>query len=187
MKYLYAKIMLVLLALVWLLPITWVGFSKEQVPKAGNLLNEFYRIACLFTHRVPRWSVWYFQVWRQGAKQWETVDEAIYARMHPFGHHTRLSLILNRSIRDPKGKEIRQSMATYVAERYQQKTGQDVVAIRIAYVSFAAGDPRLAKPEGRWRRPGTEELPASDKLRVLDSFFVHGGSSPGDRGSISFP
>lgn len=167
----YSKIILILFAVIWLGPITWVGFSKKPVPRAGLLFNEFYRVACLFTKRVPAWAEWYFQVRPAGELDWITVDQSVYATMRPFGHHSRLHLMLGGTERDPKGADIRKEMAKFVTQKYEAATGKEVMAIRICKVIFKVGDPRLAQPEGKWIRPKFSELNSNDQAVMYPAIY----------------
>ncbi len=168
----YPKILLLLFAFIWLIPITFVGIAKKPIPPAGLLLNEFYRVACLFTERVPAWAEWYFQVKPIGSLDWKTVDQSVYAKMRPFGYHSRLHLMLGGTERDPNGARIRKEISKYVTKKYEAATGEDVMAIRLCKVFFKVGDPRLARPEGKWIRPQFHELDSSDQAVMYETHYT---------------
>ena len=72
----------------WLWPIVWVGLTHRDATGMGNVLNNNYRIACLFTHRVKNWTEYYFQLKLVDGEVWLNTEESDYSRMEPFGHRT---------------------------------------------------------------------------------------------------
>lgn len=142
----------------WLLPISYVGLTEKQVPVVSNWFNEQYRVACLFTKRIPAWTVLHYQARWQGG--WETLDIDTLCPLTPFGYRNRLDFILTHDVKGQAWEQRISDIAHFLTRRIETEFPERgrVRGIRFIQARIPSGDPLIARPMGHWERFPLEVL-----------------------------
>lgn len=163
-------------ALLWLLPMAWVGWLGGAPSRWPVSVQDLYSVSCLFGSASERVSVFYVQVRREGGIGWEDLDESEYFRLEPFGHRNRFDRFMSRFGHPQEAELARRELAQWLAEadRRDHAERPPIVAVR-----FLWGD-RVIDPEqpprGRWRKPSRTEV---GPLRQRGSIvFIDAGEQP---------
>lgn len=124
-------------------------------------------ISCLFSNKPDGWVFFYFQVEREGARGWETLETEKIAPLRPFAYRSRLHRYLVAWSRQ-NGPGVRQ-MATWLLGRDREVYGDQppIRRLRIAYGWQRSSVER--PPQGRWQAPAWHQVP-SQRRRIIATF-----------------
>lgn len=167
-------LLFVAFVVLWIVPLSWAGaWRSVRVPLVGKLLNNLYRVSCLFANAPRVWRVYYVQVRQVGSQQWVDAPITDFSRQQPYGHITRLHRFLVHS-RGQRGALLRQRMAEFVKQRYEElhPGSREIVSVRFVFVSLRVGD-ELAHQTGAWRMPSLDSF-SEDERRVRSTHFFDG-------------
>lgn len=177
---------ILLFMVLWIVPMWVEGTQKQRVynhywrsfPPAVQkwardyppFLSNLSRVACLFTKSVPAWGDWYFQIRFKRRIEWVTLEESDYSTLEPFGHHTRLNLMLSKSLPGDDSVQ-RQAMAEFIADRYYELNPESppIEAVRFVRVIHRS-NATLAAEKGPWRKRPLEDY--ADRRIIVDSTHV---------------
>lgn len=164
-----------LFAILWLVPLAWVGFTSRPVPPLGRYLNNQYRVSCLFTRRVPSWSNYYFQVQTGTREQWQTMDIEEVSELRLLGYAYRIHRIVS-SARGAAEAPVLRNLADFIARRFASlhPEAEPVTRVRILRATYPTGDPELVQSGDRWRIPPIESVP-EERLSVRAQFRIEPG------------
>lgn len=151
----------------------WQSFPavlQEWAREYPPFLSNLSRVACLFTTRVPAWGDWYFQIRFKRRSEWVTLEESDYSVLEPFGHHSRLNLMLSKSQGGDDSPQ-RQAMAAFIRDRYNELNpgSPPIEAVRFVRVIYRSNE-ALAARKGPWRK---QALTGFESRRIhVDSTHV---------------
>lgn len=149
-------------ALLYLLPISWVGGAKSDVRGMPAYLQHVQRVACLFTSSVSSWKSYHIQVQRPGSDVWEEVESLPAFQLQIFGYRTRLHRILGHAFQKGGGNARTRELAGYIKDELEAgrgPTGEPVDVAAIRFVRTWHPVKELAKEEGRWKERRLAEIP----------------------------
>jgi hypothetical protein len=155
----YDAVLALLLLVFWLLPVSWVGATKQEAPLLPAWLRHQHRISCLFTNEVKGWQSYGLEVQRGGSGRWEELSEEGYFELPVFGYRSRLHRTLGHSYKRGKGALRLKEMGHYVKRRYDElnPNGPSLDALR--YVRVYMTNEMLAKQTGKFRPMRPSEVP----------------------------
>jgi hypothetical protein len=155
-----------LFILIWLIPIVYVGLTDRYIPYVPIWLAEQYRISDLFSLRIATWSNYYLEARIDGV--WRSLDDRDFFNMQPFGHQTRLDLLLADVGRMETGPEICTALASYIVRRYKAAYPQaQMEVIRAVEVAIPVGD-EIARPTGAWSKPPLAAIPLDRRTIIFE-------------------
>jgi hypothetical protein len=131
----------VLLIGVWLLPITYTGVMRADVPFFPDWLAYQQRVACLFTNAMDYWSTYHPQVRLQGdpADAWQELPEAGYFDMTVFGYRSKLERAMEYCQGTAWQAEAATETARFIATRWAElHPDQPLAAVRFARVVYTS-------------------------------------------------
>ena len=139
----------------------------QPLPGVPKLLNKVCSITCLFTHKPNGWSTYYVQARYPGRQSWETLDQAAFFPLKPFGRRTRMHRLLGAW--QAKGGPQTRDMARWVLLRHGELYPDEPqpVAIRFSR-SWSFPDPEDPPQQG-WRHPTWLEV-SPKRRRVIASY-----------------
>ncbi len=157
---------------VWLLPISWVGMTKQRVPLVGTYANDMYRVASLFTKRLQGSVDYYFQVQFEDGWEWVNIPKRDYASIIMSGNRTRLDRMLQDSVYSPRGMKQRQLLAEYVKAQYERRNPEHskIESFRYVVVLFPVGN-KLASQKRGWTEWPIETIPEEQQRELSVHFF----------------
>lgn len=160
-----------LFLILWIGPITWNGVTGKGVPGAGLWANNMYRVARLFTKRIPTWSNYYVEIFHEGMEKPTALPLTAFSDMKPFGYTPRLHRMISKSSGNSSETALRGAMAAYIKQKFENQNPflPPIREIRLIRVVYQSGAPELAHPDGHWTIPPLESIPNS-RRRVLGSF-----------------
>ena len=149
--------------LLWLVPMTYVGFLGEPPSSWPTTARDLYAVSCLFGRGAERTSVFYVQVRYADRPGWYDLDEREHFGLEPFGHRTRFDRFMQRFGYQDESALARREMALWLAEAHAARHPEagEVVALRFLWADVEV---RAAEPSGEWRKPPRSEV---GKLRQL--------------------
>lgn len=142
-------------------------FFNVPFPFASNMLNEMYRVACLFTHKTTYRRDLDIQIQLSWSGERHNTRYDDFSSMRVFGHLDRLRWIYdNLPTKDPL---YRWAMADFVKERFEflYPESWKVSWVRFVLISYpvVSWNPREFPPTWR-RKPHLDTLP--DKYQKID-------------------
>ncbi len=137
--------------LLWVYPLIIIGSKQLKMP--SYLVRwPLYDCAALFTHRSNVWGDPAI-VLRLDDGSWIEPKMELFSPQGLAGYRQRLERIV-REIPKSRGKiDLGGKVATFVAKRYFEQTGQDVVEVRVVNTTWPAGVPEMVRPAGQWDWP----------------------------------
>ncbi len=164
--------------LFWLLPLAISGVSGGPPRVLPAKARDFYAVSCLFATASDRVSVFYVQVWRQGARGWEDFDEREYFGLEPFGHRTRFDRFMARFGYRDRAEPARAEMARWLVAQDAEQHPERASIIRVRYLWTDVWISVDAPPTGHWRKRPRGELGAVE-IRQLGETLISGeGGTP---------
>lgn len=168
----------VVLALVftfgWLIPVAAAAIKGGPLRALPNKLRDFYSVSCLFGDASARISVFYVQVWRDGARGWEDFDERELFRLEPFGHRTRFDRFMARFGYHDRAEPARRELALWLAQRDRELRPDAPRVVRVRYLWTDVHIDPEHPPTGRWRKRPRRELGAVP-MKQLGKVVIIGG------------
>ena len=158
---------LALFSLLWLLPVTYHGFSGGQrMPGWPVALVHLTSISCLFKSSYYTWPSAYVEARFQPGGPWVTLDESEHFQMLPFGYRNRFDEMLLRQLGD---RSVHEALS-WLRRRHAEKHPEQGLAVAMRVVSghFQVGDPI---PVGRWRKPAWSEVPPDRRKAWVEVQF----------------
>ncbi|MEX2580945.1 MAG: hypothetical protein WD342_17935 [Verrucomicrobiales bacterium] len=152
-----------LLIALWILPVTYVGFTNRPVPMTGRYLNHMWRISCLFPRRSNTWADYFYQVRTEGGVDWLEVPHEHLGEMRPFGAGNRLHRIMAQGGGDRNREAVLKSAAWFVKRQYELRHPDEPVVVEVRFVRrrYPVGSPALVATGGPWVIPELSEIPES--------------------------
>jgi hypothetical protein len=144
-------------ALLWLLPMAWVGVRGGPPTSWPTQARDLYAVSCLFGQASERVSMFYVQVRYDGRSGWHDLPEQEYFRLEPFGHRNRFDRFMARFGYRPQDESARRELAAWLAAAHRERhpDALEIVAVRFLWADrvISADDP----PQDRWRKPPRAE------------------------------
>lgn len=154
----------------WLLPVTFTGMARRDVPGMPSFLKDLQLISCLFIHRAQYWSTYYVTIAWDLNGPWQTVPEQGFSTMRLFGYQSRMEWQVAELTHNRRtGALGRQQLAEWVARQYAtlHRAQGPPAYVRFVRVRVPVG-PAL-EPLGRWRQPDLAGLP----LEEIETISTH--------------
>lgn len=158
---------------IWLAPITYTGFVKDDVWGFPPFLRNLQRISCLFTVSASVWKTEHYEVRFLGKQDWVEGPEAGLFDQGAYGYRTRFNRLLRQSIKlGAPGELRRKEMAFFIAERWATLRPDDPPIAEVRYVraSHPVGGEVCMAP-GHWVKPQLVDVPEEHK-EIVDAVTV---------------
>ena len=123
------------MVVMWLLPILWVGGSKQSTPGMPYYMQNLHRISCLFTHSSRDWKTVHYEVQFEGSNEWiEGFEPGIFPQSI-FGYRGRFNRIIGQSIGGgPRGGGRRWEVAKHIQKRWKELYPADPPITQVRFV-----------------------------------------------------
>ncbi|MGK0358403.1 MAG: hypothetical protein ACI9U2_000690 [Bradymonadia bacterium] len=163
----YDALMFCAFAILWIIPITYVGSASTDIPDLPRMMKHQYRVACLFTRDVRSWSTYHVEIQTNGSSDWVEMEIDGIFDMPVFGYRTKLHRLCGKAFRGRMARPRMKEITNYIKARRRlvRPDAAPLDAVRVSRVSHPIKV--LAKEVGRFtRRPLTEYL-AEKRHRYL--------------------
>ena len=163
----YDGLMFCLFAVLWIIPITYVGSASTDIPDLPRMMKHQYRVACLFTKHVRSWSTYHVEIQTGGSDTWEEMDIGGIFDMPVFGYRTKLHRLCGKSFRGAMARPRMTEITNYIKKRRGEvrPDAPPLDAVRVSRVSHPINV--LAKEVGRFKRLPLKEYLAQKRHRYL--------------------
>lgn len=169
----YGLTVSVLAWLLWLGPITYVGFAKDDIDGFPPFMRNLQRISCLFTSSTPSWKTEHYEVRFLGKQGWVEGPMEGFFEQGAYGYRTRFNRLLRQSVYlGQRGEQRRDELALFIARRWMLVHPDDprIAEVRFVRATHPVGGSVCLAP-GAWQRPPLVEI-AEEHKEVVDAVTV---------------
>lgn len=153
----YDALLALLFVPLWLIPITYVGSTKQDITELPRMMKHQYRVACLFTHHTRTWSTYHVEIQTNGSDEWvEMPIEGIFD-MTVFGYRTKLHRLCGKSFRGRHARARMKEITDYIKARRRlvRPDAPKLDAVRVSRVAHPMK--ALAAEVGEFKRRTLKE------------------------------
>lgn len=167
----------VVFALLWLVPITFTGLVRKPIPLVGRYFNDLTSVGCLFIVSPLSWESWHVEYRTAPDGPWVEIPRDELSTMHPFGHTSRVEMLLGRTTQDRRGILQRQRIAEWAAKRWAElhpdRAPVEAIRISLALELVSEYERAYAKGAGAWAwRPLVDY--DEGRVQAMSTHFLDG-------------
>lgn len=163
----YDALLFCAFAILWIIPITYVGSAGTDIPDLPRIMKHQYRVACLFTKHVRSWSTYHVEIQTGGSDEWVEMPIDGIFDMPVFGYRTKLHRLCGKSFRGAMARPRMKEITNYIKKRRREvrPDAPPLDAVRVSRVSHPIKI--LAQEVGRFTRRPLKEYLAEKRHRYL--------------------
>lgn len=163
----YDALLFCAFAVLWIIPITYVGSASTDIPDLPRIMKHQYRVACLFTKHVRSWSTYHVEIQTGGSDEWVEMPIGGIFDMPVFGYRSKLHRLCGKSFRGAMARPRMKEITEYIKKRRSEvrPDAPPLDAVRVSRVSHPIEV--LAKEVGRFRRLPLKTYLAQKRHRYL--------------------